>query len=52
VIDAELGREDHSSILHNYDRKGWNHLISELTPEPDSIGGKIKVKKLNGHIGT
>jgi hypothetical protein len=42
VIGAELGREDDSSIPRNWDWKGWNHLIPELIPEPDSIGGEKK----------
>jgi hypothetical protein len=35
VMDVEFGRKDHSSIPITATGEGWNHLISELTPEPD-----------------
>jgi hypothetical protein len=44
VIDAEFGREDHNSILHNYDREGLEPLDARTDPKPDSIGGKNKKK--------
>jgi hypothetical protein len=25
---------------------GWNHLMSELTPEPDEAGGENKIKNM------
>jgi hypothetical protein len=42
VIDAEFGREDHNSILHNCDREGLEPLDARTDPKPDSIGGKNK----------
>jgi hypothetical protein len=42
VIDAEFGREDHGSIPATAVRRSWNHLMSELTSEPDSTGSEKK----------
>ncbi|MCI61746.1 hypothetical protein A2U01_0083003, partial [Trifolium medium] len=35
VIDAELGREDHSSISRNCDREELKPLDGKTDPEPD-----------------
>jgi hypothetical protein len=43
VIDAELGRKDHSLIFTIAIGKELNHLIPELTPEPNSTGGEKKI---------
>jgi hypothetical protein len=47
VINAEFSREDHSSIPATAIERGWNHLMSELTLEPDSTGGENQKNKLN-----
>jgi hypothetical protein len=44
MIDAEFGRDDHSSIPHNWDRRRLEPLDARMTPEPDSTGGKNKKK--------
>jgi hypothetical protein len=40
VNDAELGREDHSSIPRNCDREGLKPLDARTDPELDSTGGE------------
>jgi hypothetical protein len=35
VIDAEYGRENHSSIHHNCDRNGLKLLDVRTDPEPN-----------------
>jgi hypothetical protein len=35
VIDAELGREDHGSILATVIRRGLKPLDTKTDPEPD-----------------
>jgi hypothetical protein len=39
MIDVELGRENHDSIPHNCDRKGFRITWCQ-TSEPDSTGGE------------
>jgi hypothetical protein len=48
VIETELGREDHSSILHNYDREGLKPFDTRTTPNltPNQIKPVVKTKKL------
>jgi hypothetical protein len=38
VINAEFGREDYGSI-----RRGWNHLMPELTPNQIKLIVKVKI---------
>jgi hypothetical protein len=51
AIDAELGRDDHNSTPTSAIGRSWNHLMSELTFEPDSTDGensnKIKMVMIN-----
>jgi hypothetical protein len=35
VIDTELDRDDHGSILRNYDGRGLEPLDARIDPEPD-----------------
>jgi hypothetical protein len=44
VIGIELGREDHGSTPQLRSGEGWNHLIPELTPKPNSAGGESQKK--------
>jgi hypothetical protein len=47
VIGAKLGREGHGSVSATTIRGGGNHLMPELTPEPNSTGGESKKNKKN-----
>jgi hypothetical protein len=47
VIDVELGKEDHSSIPRNCDRKGVEPLYTRTDTEPDLTGGEKQQRKIS-----